>query len=259
MMAAWFSERWYPPTISHRVTTQKATVSTNWAVETWKHVRILFQLRICQHILSRAVCVYCSRWESVNTFSLEACAYIIPAENLSTHFLWRRVRILFQMRICQHILSGGVSVYCSRWESVNTFSLEACAYIIPAENLSTHSVERRVRILFQMRIWQHILCGGVRVYYSSWESGNTFSVEACAYIIPAENLSTHSLESRVRILFQMRICQHILSRGVCTYNSSWESVNTFSRETSVKINSSVTDDHWFIFLGRDELSSQTSL
>jgi hypothetical protein len=183
----------------------------------WRRVPILYQMRNCQHILSGGVCVYGSTWETVNTFSLEACAYTIPNENLSTHSVWRRVCIRFQLRNCQHILSGSVCLYYTKWETVNTFSLEACAYTIPNEKLSTHSVWRRVPILYEMRNFQHILSGSVCLYYTKWETVNTFSLEACAYTVPNEKLSTHSLWRRVPILYQIRNCQHILSGGVCLY------------------------------------------
>jgi hypothetical protein len=67
---------------------------------------------------------------------------------------WKRVPVLFQLRIGQHILYGGVCVYCFSREIVNTFSQEACPYIIPAENFSINSLGRLVHVLFQRRISQ---------------------------------------------------------------------------------------------------------
>jgi hypothetical protein len=91
MEAAWFSERWYPPIILRGVTTQKATISTSIAVETWKLVRVLFQLIFC------------------NTCSQDACGCTIPAESLSTHSLGRlqlRWLLLFQMITDLLLLAG---------------------------------------------------------------------------------------------------------------------------------------------------------
>jgi hypothetical protein len=140
----------------------EATISTSRTVENWKLVLILYQWRNRQHIFS-------------------GCVYTIPAEILSTHRPGRYVPILFPLVNCQHMLLEGVCVYNSKCEPVNTFPQKACACTIPAENLSTPSVGRRVRILFQ------------------------------------QSLQTHSLGRRVPVLFQPRICQHLLSRGISEF------------------------------------------
>jgi hypothetical protein len=209
-----------------------------WSLETvnifpGRRVRIMFQLRNCQHTTPGAGCVYCSSWETVDTFPREVGAYIVPAEKISTYSPGRRVRIRFQLKKCQHIPPGGGCVYCSSWETVNIFPREVGVYTVPAEKLSTYSPWSRVRILLQLRNWQHIPPKGGCVYYSSWESVNIFPREAGAYTVPALKMSTYSPERRVRIILQLRNCQHIPPGGGCVYFSNWETVNIFPREAGV--------------------------